>query len=290
VTAYTLTQITPDHYSIDWAGKWVYKCRHPWMGEAALSILRDMGDPNLWRGCFGTALRRRVWRLWRVVPCTCEHGRQENRGSGHRFQMCRRIGEHETYLGEPHEARKLEFDKWLNAKEMSDEQEQEQEQEGTQLAGRSRAQSKGGTNGQQEEESKQTGLSRTSERRGSMRVYYAEQNLIGHDDMDHDFGDGQYFRSRADARKWGSSVIKAFMATNRKYDKGFRLADVGWGAKIEIRACDFVSTDKEMLIRLLNYVGGYFLSQDCVERWTPEAKWKAADEDSTPGSPSEGPA
>lgn len=114
--AYTLTKIAADHYSIDWKGEWVYQCRHPWLARVVLSILRDMGDPHLWRGCFGTALRRRVWRIYRVVPCSCAHGRQPLKGGKHRYQMCRRKGEDETHLGEPHATRRDAFDQWLALK------------------------------------------------------------------------------------------------------------------------------------------------------------------------------
>ena len=109
-----------------------------------------------------------------------------------------------------------------------------------------------------------------------MRVYCVNQNLVPHDE------DGRegwtYIGGRAEAKRLANSVIKAFTAYQRGHDKSFRLADVGWGAEIVIEACDFVSTDKAMLLRLLNNEGGYFDSQavlTVVDRWTPADKWNA---------------
>tara|TARA_R110002020_G_scaffold360445_1_gene573101 strand:- start:81 stop:446 length:366 start_codon:yes stop_codon:yes gene_type:complete len=107
-----------DCFSIDWNGKWVYRCLHPWMAEMTLRILEDMGDPHEWKGDFATALRRRVNRLYRVVPCSCTHGRKESRGGKYKYQMCKRKGEDETPLGEPHETRRDAFDKWLGELEL----------------------------------------------------------------------------------------------------------------------------------------------------------------------------
>ena len=104
-----------------------------------------------------------------------------------------------------------------------------------------------------------------------MRVYYAEQNL-----MESDGTPGWlYFRSRVDARKWANSVIKDFVAMNREYDRGFSLSQVGWGAEITVAACDFGTTDKALLVRMLNHEGGFFVRQETVARWTPVDKWKS---------------
>ena len=56
-------------YQISWGGQWVYQCSHPYLAAKALIILEDMGNPHEWPGCFGDSLRRRVWALYRVVPC-----------------------------------------------------------------------------------------------------------------------------------------------------------------------------------------------------------------------------
>lgn len=108
-----------------------------------------------------------------------------------------------------------------------------------------------------------------------MRVYYAEQNLIGSEDSRSDKPEWLYFRSHTEAKKWANSVIKEFVALSREYDKGFSLNQIGWGAEVIVRACDFVSTGKDMLILLLNDEGGYFENQEVTDRWTPADKWKA---------------
>ena len=109
-----------------------------------------------------------------------------------------------------------------------------------------------------------------------MRVYCVNQNLVTYDEshmLDVDLT--SYCRSRAEAKRLANSIIKAFTAYQRGYDKGFRIDSISWGAEIVIQACDFGSTDKAMLIRLLNTEGGYFASQDIVDRWTPADKWNA---------------
>ncbi len=109
-----------------------------------------------------------------------------------------------------------------------------------------------------------------------MRVHYVTQNLFTDMTYGHSgYPTGKYFRSHTDARKWANSLVKEFVQMNREWDKSFRLADIGWGAEITIQACDFVSTDKAMLLRLLNTEGGYFGPQKTVERWTTTDKWKA---------------
>jgi hypothetical protein len=117
-----------------------------------------------------------------------------------------------------------------------------------------------------------------------MRVYSATQTLFYVEDS----GDlvvaglleeGQvvyrerYFRSHTEARKWGNSMIKLFVAYHRKFDAKFKLADIGWEAVIVIKACDFAKTGKDTLLALLNGEGDYFVDVQTIETWTPETKW-----------------
>ncbi len=108
-----------------------------------------------------------------------------------------------------------------------------------------------------------------------MRVYSVTQTLFSSTDPE-PYGDiprGRYFRSHTEARKWANSLVKQFVAMNRKWDKSFRLADIGWTAVIEIEAGDFAKTGKDTLLTLLNNEGGYFSKVQRVEEWTPQAKW-----------------
>ena len=58
-----------------------------------------------------------------------------------------------------------------------------------------------------------------------MRVYSATQTLFnGTDPVPYNaIPSGRYFRSHADARKWGNSLIRSFLEMQRQWDKGFRL-------------------------------------------------------------------
>ena len=113
--SYTLIAAAPDCHRIDWDGIEVVRLRHPFKARAALSILREMGDPHQWRGCFATALRRRLNRLARVVPCSCSSGSRPD--PVHGFGACRRPNGNETHLGEPHAPRRDAFDRWLGARD-----------------------------------------------------------------------------------------------------------------------------------------------------------------------------
>ncbi len=119
-----------------------------------------------------------------------------------------------------------------------------------------------------------------------MRVYSATQTLfypedrgdienVGLLDGDTAVYRGRYFRSHTEARKWGNSMIKLFVAYHRKFDAKFKLADIAWSAEVEIQACDFAKTGKDTLLALLNTEseGGYFAKVQTVEKWTPETKW-----------------
>lgn len=108
-----------------------------------------------------------------------------------------------------------------------------------------------------------------------MRVYSVTQTLFSHTDPEpyNDIPRGVYFRSHTEARKWANSLVKRFVAMNRKWDKSFRLADIGWTAVIEIEACDFPNTGKGILLSLLNATGGHFSKVQRVEEWTPQTKW-----------------
>ena len=108
-----------------------------------------------------------------------------------------------------------------------------------------------------------------------MRVYSATQTLFnGTDPVPYNaIPSGRYFRSHADARKWGNSLIRSFLEMQRQWDKGFRLDAIGWAAVIEIEACDFAKTGKDTLLTLLNNDGGPFSKVQRVEKWTPQTKW-----------------
>jgi hypothetical protein len=106
---YTVDQLDDNHWVIKWLGQNVIELVHPWMVAQSLSILEDMGDPLTWQGKFKDVLQRRVWRLYRVVPCNHTTG---CRGSTV-GRSCSRPSGHETWGGEPHIGRVKAFDEWL---------------------------------------------------------------------------------------------------------------------------------------------------------------------------------
>jgi len=82
-----------------------------------------------------------------------------------------------------------------------------------------------------------------------------------------------FFASHGEARKWCNEKIRAALARWKEFDGVERLSDVGWGEEISIRAVETVPATKALLVRLLNYEGGYVTSERVVEQWNPQDKW-----------------
>jgi hypothetical protein len=82
---------------------------HPWTAEKALEIANDIGDDIPLDVTWRQKYFRRFNRLSRVVPCSTCRAKVG--------QTCRRNSGHNTWLEEPHAARKDLFDAWLLAKD-----------------------------------------------------------------------------------------------------------------------------------------------------------------------------